>query len=170
MANYIEKENLKPIAQISTHCHIDHILGSAFVERKYNIGMSIHADSKDFLESATAQAAMYGFNLKATAKVSNIIKESDKITFGNSELEVIYTPGHADGSICLVNHTQQFVITGDVLFRESIGRTDLPTGNFDALYHSITKKLFLFPDNYTVYPGHGLETSIGHEKLNNPFL
>ncbi len=170
LADYIEKEKLKPIAQIYTHCHIDHVLGSAFVEKKYNIGMSIHADSKVFLENATAQATMYGFNLKATAQIANTIKEGDTIKFGNSALEVVYTPGHADGSICFINHTQQFVISGDVLFRESIGRTDLPTGDFDSLHHHITTKLFSLPDDYKVYPGHGPETSIGHEKINNPFL
>ncbi len=170
LANYIEKENLKPVAQVYTHCHIDHVLGSAFVEKEYNIGMSIHSGSKGFLDNAIAQAAMYGFNLKATAQIANVVNEGDKITFGNSELEVLYTPGHADGSISLVNHAEQFVITGDVLFHESVGRTDLPTGNFDILHHSIIKKLFSLPDNYTVYPGHMMETSIGHEKINNPFL
>jgi len=170
LANYIEKEGLKPIAQIYTHCHIDHVLGSAFVERKYNIGMGIHPDSIAFLENATTQATMYGFNLKSTAKIANYIKEGDKITFGNSELEVVYTPGHADGSICFINHAQQFIISGDVLFRESIGRTDLPTGDFDVLHHNIIKKLFSLPDVYTVYPGHGPETNIGHERINNPFL
>jgi len=170
LVNYIEKENLHPIAQIYTHCHIDHILGSAFVEKKYNIGMGIHAGGKLFLENAAAQAGMYGFNLKATAQIARIINEGDKISFGNSELEVVYTPGHADGSICFINNVQQFVISGDVLFRDSIGRTDLPTGNFDLLQENIIKKLFSLSDVYTVHPGHGPETSIGHEKMNNPFL
>lgn len=170
LADFIKKENLKPIAQLYTHCHIDHILGSAFVEKKYNIGMSIHPESKGFLEKAGAQAQIYGFNLNATASIVNFIHEGDIIKFGNSTLDVIYTPGHADGSVCFINHTQQFVITGDVLFHESIGRTDLPTGNFDVLYKNIIDKLFSLSDTYTVYPGHGPETSIGHERINNPFL
>ncbi|MFN8134167.1 MAG: MBL fold metallo-hydrolase [Bacteroidales bacterium] len=91
------------------------------------------------------------------------------ITFGNASVEVLYTPGHADGSICLVNHAERYIVAGDVLFRESIGRTDLPTGNYNTLYKSITTKLFTLPDDYTVYPGHGPETTIGFEKLNNPF-
>ena len=170
LANYIEKEQLKPIAQYSTHCHVDHVLGSAFVETKFNLGLGIHPDSKVFLETAIAQGAMYGFNLKSIPKLAQHIQEGAKITFGHSELEVVYTPGHADGSICLINHDQKFVITGDVLFHESIGRTDLPTGNFDVLHQNIMNKLFTLSDVYKVYPGHGPETSIGHEKINNPFL
>jgi glyoxylase-like metal-dependent hydrolase (beta-lactamase superfamily II) len=170
LKDFIEKEDLKVKAQLYTHCHIDHVLGSAFVSTTYNIGMSIHDASRGFLEKAASQANIYGFNLKETAPVDHIIKEGDKITFGSSELEVVYTPGHADGSVCFINHAQQFVITGDVLFNESIGRTDLPTGNFNLLFDSITKKLFTLADAYIVYPGHGPETSIGHEKENNPFL
>ncbi|HPK05698.1 MAG TPA: MBL fold metallo-hydrolase, partial [Bacteroidales bacterium] len=93
-----------------------------------------------------------------------------KISFGKSTLEVLYTPGHADGSVCLVNHEQSFVITGDVLFNGSIGRTDLLTGDFDILTESITQKLYSLPDNYIVYPGHGETTTIGNEKLSNPFI
>jgi glyoxylase-like metal-dependent hydrolase (beta-lactamase superfamily II) len=100
----------------------------------------------------------------------DFVEEGDIITFGNGSVEVLYTPGHADGSICLVNHAERYVIAGDVLFRESIGRTDLPTGNYNTLYKSITTKLFTLPDDYTVYPGHGPETTIGFEKINNPFL
>lgn len=121
LSNFIEKEKLKPVAQIYTHCHIDHVLGSAFVENQYNIDMGIHPGSKGFLMNASNQAAMYGFNLKNTAKSTYFINEGDKISFGKSELEVVYTPGHADGSICFINHAQKFVISGDVLFHESIG-------------------------------------------------
>jgi glyoxylase-like metal-dependent hydrolase (beta-lactamase superfamily II) len=113
---------------------------------------------------------MYGFNLNKTANISDFINEGEKIKFGNSELDIIYTPGHAAGSICIISHNDEFVITGDVLFHESIGRTDLPTGDFDLLKNNILNKLFTLPDVYTVYPGHGPETSIGHEKGNNPFL
>lgn len=170
LTDYIESQGLKPVYHINTHCHIDHVLGSAYVEEKYGTGLSIHPDSKGFLASAKEQATMYGFNLNATASISHLLNEGDKIKFGKSELEVLYTPGHADGSICLVSHESKFVITGDVLFCESIGRTDLPTGSFDLLKNSILNKLFSLPDVYTVYPGHGPETSIGHERINNPFI
>ncbi len=170
LLNFIKSQNLKPIYHINTHCHVDHVLGGSFVEEKYGIGISIHPESQGFLVRAKEQAGMFGFELKSTAKIDRLLNEGDKIRFGNSEIEVAYTPGHADGSICLINHEQEFVITGDVLFCESIGRTDLPTGNFDVLKNSIINKLFSLPDVYTVYPGHGPETSIGHERINNPFL
>ncbi|MEI6820819.1 MAG: MBL fold metallo-hydrolase [Bacteroidota bacterium] len=170
LANYITNEGLKPVCLVNTHCHIDHILGSAFVENTYGLGITMHAAGKVFLDNAIAQANVYGFNLKGVAKVTGSLNEGDKIKFGNSELEVLYTPGHADGSICLVNHTQEFVITGDVLFQESIGRTDLPTGDYDLLKKNIITKLFTLEVTYIVYPGHGPSTSIGNEAMNNPFI
>jgi hydroxyacylglutathione hydrolase len=170
LADFIEKNGLKPVLHINTHCHVDHVLGGAFVEEKYGLGVSIHPDSNGFILKAKEQAMMYGFNLNKTANISDFINEGEKIKFGNSELDIIYTPGHAAGSICIISHNDEFVITGDVLFHESIGRTDLPTGDFDLLKNNILNKLFTLPDVYTVYPGHGPETSIGHEKGNNPFL
>lgn len=170
LADFIENKGLKPVLHINTHCHVDHVLGGAFVEEKYGIGVSIHPDSNGFILKAKEQAMMYGFNLNKIANISNYINEGEKIKFGNSELDIIYTPGHAAGSICIISHPDEFVITGDVLFHESIGRTDLPTGDFDMLKNNILTKLFILPDVYTVYPGHGPETSIGHEKGNNPFL
>ena len=97
-------------------------------------------------------------------------EDGDIIKFGDSELEVLYTPGHAAGSVCLVSHKQKFVISGDVLFRDSIGRTDLPTGDYEILAESIRSKLFTLGGDYVVYPGHGPETSISHEMSYNPFV
>jgi len=170
LTEIIEKELLNPVLHINTHCHVDHVLGGSFVENKFGLGVSIHPESQGFLAKAKDQAAMYGFSLDATANVSQLLKDGDKVKFGNSELEIVYTPGHAAGSICIINHESKFVITGDVLFCDSIGRTDLPTGNYDVLKHSIENKLFTLPDVYTVYPGHGPDTSIGYERINNPFL
>jgi glyoxylase-like metal-dependent hydrolase (beta-lactamase superfamily II) len=123
-----------------------------------------------FWETASEFGSVFGIKVENMITPVNFIEEGDILHYGNSSLEVLYTPGHADGSVCLVNHTDRYVIAGDVLFRDSIGRTDLPTGNFDILYKSITTKLFTLPDDYVVYPGHGPETTIGYEKQNNPFL
>jgi glyoxylase-like metal-dependent hydrolase (beta-lactamase superfamily II) len=123
-----------------------------------------------FWETAAEFGAVFGIKIENLIIPKDFIEEGDIITYGKSSVEVLNTPGHADGSICLVNHAERYVVSGDVLFRDSIGRTDLPTGNFDTLYNSITTKLFSLPDDYTVYPGHGPETTIGYEKLNNPFL
>jgi glyoxylase-like metal-dependent hydrolase (beta-lactamase superfamily II) len=168
--NFIISNELKIKYHINTHCHVDHVLGGYFVEKKFNVGLTIHNDSKIFLDKAVDQAKMYGFNLKETAKVDKIVNDEEIINFGNTSLKVIHTPGHADGSICLISFDGKFVITGDVLFRDSIGRTDLPTGNYDILINNIEKKIFTLPDDFTILPGHGPSSKIGYEKKNNPFF
>jgi glyoxylase-like metal-dependent hydrolase (beta-lactamase superfamily II) len=155
---------------VNTHFHIDHILGNTFVCNTYNIKPQCHSKSKLLWETAAQYGLAFGLKIDNMITPADFIEEGDTITFGNSLVHVLYTPGHADGSVCLVNHAERYIISGDVLFRDSIGRTDLPTGNFDVLYESITTKLFTLPDDYIVYPGHGPETTIGYEKRNNPFL
>ena len=113
---------------------------------------------------------MYGFSIDAPIEPERFIEDNEIVKFGNSELKALYTPGHVDGSLCFVNYPQKFVITGDVLFKDSIGRTDFPSGDFDLLMESIHTRLFTLPDDFTVYSGHGPETRIGYEKLNNPFI
>ena len=170
LVEYIAKEGLKPVRLLDTHCHIDHILGNNFVADKYNLGIEIHRDGLPFHKGVKSHGVAFGFDLEPLTEPSNFLKEGDKVKFGNSELEVLYTPGHADGSVCFLNRKQKFVIVGDVLFNQSIGRTDLPTGDYDLLIKSIREKLFTLSDDFTIYPGHGPETSIGFEKVNNPYL
>ena len=170
LAAYITENHLEPVGMVNTHFHIDHILGNTFACYSYTIKPRCHIKSKLLWETAAQYGMAFGLKIDNMIVPDDFIEEGDIITFGVASVEVLYTPGHADGSICLVNHAGRYVISGDVLFRDSIGRTDLPTGNFDVLYESITSKLFTLPDDYIVYPGHGPETSIGYEKLNNPFL
>ena len=170
LVEFIKTNDLKPVKLVNTHCHIDHILGNNFVGEYYKLGLEIHAAGQPFLDSAPQQGSAYGFSVESQIKPSNMLEEGDIIKFGQSELEVLYCPGHADGSICLVNHENKFVVVGDVLFNGSIGRTDLPTGNFDVLKSSIQDKLFKLADDYVVIPGHGPQTTIGEEKRNNPFV
>lgn len=170
LERYITKNNLKPIAQIITHYHIDHILGINFVFNKYGIEATAHPEGSIFWNSQERFITDYGLKGDEIRKPKHFVKEGDKITFGNSEFEIITVPGHADGSICLVNHAQRFVIAGDVIFYGSIGRTDLPTGDFDVLREGILNKLFTLDDNYVVYPGHGQKTTIGMERIHNPFI
>jgi len=155
---------------INTHAHIDHILGNTFVCEKYNLKPEAHIAGLKFYEIAPASGSVFGISVGKVIMPVDFLKEGDIVKIGNFSLKVLYTPGHADGSICLVNEEGSFVITGDVLFRESIGRTDLPTGNLDKLLESIRLKLFTLPDQYIVYPGHGPTTTIGFEKRNNPFI
>lgn len=170
LTNYINSKSLIPKAQIITHYHIDHILGIKYVRDTYGFGATAHPDGKVFWENARTQGFDYGLAADDIVAPDYFIREHDKITFGISELSVLHVPGHADGSICLVNIPQSFVIAGDVLFYGSIGRTDLPTGNFNTLRENILEKLFVLDDNFTVYPGHGQKTKIGMERMHNPFI
>lgn len=170
LVEFINSKKLKPVRQIFTHCHVDHIFGANFIFKTYNLKPEIHKAALPFLVNGHEHGRMYGFEMAKVVEPGSFIAEGDKIIFGNSNLDVVYTPGHADGSVCFINYPQKYVITGDVLFRESIGRTDFPTGDFDLLMESIQTKLFNLDDDFVVYSGHGEETTIGYEKLNNPFI
>jgi glyoxylase-like metal-dependent hydrolase (beta-lactamase superfamily II) len=170
LSQYISSQNLHPVKLLFTHSHIDHILGANFIANKYNLKSEIHKAGLPIHMDGNKTAKMYGFEIEKVIEPNDFIKDGDIIKFGDSEIKVVYTPGHADGSVCFISEKDKFVITGDVLFRDSIGRTDFPTGDFDVLMKSIHEKLFTLPDDYTVYSGHGPETSIGYEKVNNPFI
>jgi len=170
LLTYISTNGLKPVLQVNTHCHIDHILGNSFVAKTFLVDLAAHKDGAVFIERAAGQAEMFGINLGETKSIDKFINEKTILSFGNSLLKVLLTPGHADGSLCFYSVKDKLVISGDVLFNQSIGRTDLPTGNYEVLQKSIWEKLFTLPDDTVVYPGHGPETTIGFEKLHNPFV
>ena len=170
LAGFIEANELKPVRLVNTHMHIDHILGNEFISEKYNLLPEVHADAIVFLGTASQAAAAYDLRIGKIISPAKFLNDGDILKCGNSSLGVLFTPGHAAGSICLVCHADSFVITGDVLFQESIGRTDLPTGDLNQLLTSIRQKLFTLPDSFKVYPGHGPATSIGFERRNNPFI
>jgi glyoxylase-like metal-dependent hydrolase (beta-lactamase superfamily II) len=170
LARYIRDENLKPVALINTHPHIDHVLGNNFVYNTYKLRPLIHAAGEVFLKAIAEHGSMFGLEVEEPVLPEKYLEEGEIFSFGNAELEILYTPGHVDGSVCLANHENRFVITGDVLFNGSIGRTDLPTGDFDLLAQSITQKLYSLPDDFVAYPGHGPATTIGDEKFGNPYV
>lgn len=170
LSTFIENEGLKPVRMIFTHCHIDHVLGSKYISERYKLLPETNKIELLVLEQAERSATMFGIRLEKPPVPEKFIDEKDVIKFGNSLLTILFTPGHSPGSLCFYNSEQKFVIGGDVLFHGSIGRTDLPGGNFDTLISSIKDKLFPLGDDVTVYPGHGPETTIGFEKANNPFL
>ena len=170
LKNFIEQNNLKPVALVNTHCHLDHIFGNNFVANTYNLSPIMHKADMPILEYAPLAAQRYGVKLKKLPKVKNFIEEGDIIKFGNSKFNIIYTPGHAPGHICLVNNKENIILSADVLFRLSIGRTDLPMGDHELLLKSIKEKLLKLDDEMVVYPGHGPSTTIEFEKQNNPFL
>lgn len=170
MVQFIKDEGLKPVKLLNTHCHIDHVFGNSFIAKKYNLGLEIHKDDLQTLHSLPQVSHIYGLNAEESVEPANFLNEGDQIKFGNSTLDIVFTPGHSPGSICFISHADKFVIGGDVLFYGSIGRTDLPGGDHETLLKSIREKLFVLGDDYAVFSGHGEETSIGFEKKYNPFL
>jgi len=158
------------VRNINTHCHIDHILGNGFIDRTYGIRPEYNKAGDPFFLTAKEIGLSFGYKLDGIPEPAGFLKDGDIIRFGNSELKVLETPGHAAGSICLYSEKEGFVITGDVLFRETIGRTDLPSGDFDLLMSSIKTKLFTLPPQTVAWPGHGPETTISNEMVNNPFI
>ena len=165
----IERESLVMVGLLNTHCHIDHVLGNAFVSDTYNLALQIPENEAQTLAAVPGYAANYGFPAYEHKAADQFIIPNQKISFGNSEITALYVPGHSAGHVAFVNENDKICIGGDVLFNGSIGRTDLPGGDFDILLNSIREQLFNLPDDTTVYPGHGLTTTIGLEKKNNPF-
>jgi len=170
LSNYIKENNLVPKYLINTHCHLDHIFGNKFVSEKYKLKAHMHINDFPLLENAEKIAEHYQVGLDNPSKDVKFISEKDKIIIGKTEWEVIFTPGHAPGHICLLNKKDKVLISGDVLFYMSIGRTDLPLCSHEDLIRSIKEKLFKLNDDIKVFPGHGQETTIGFEKENNPFI
>ncbi|QHL87704.1 MBL fold metallo-hydrolase [Nibribacter ruber] len=170
LKDFIETQGLKVVRLLNTHCHIDHVLGNKFVADTYGVPLEIHEDDLAVLRAVPTYAAAYGFPMYAEQLPEKFLKEGETVTFGETKLEVIFTPGHAPGHVVFYHKDSQNVIGGDVLFQRSIGRTDLPGGNHATLIQSIKTKLFTLPDTVTVHPGHGPSTTIGEEKKHNPFL
>tara|TARA_B100000900_G_scaffold372465_1_gene352399 strand:+ start:544 stop:1188 length:645 start_codon:yes stop_codon:yes gene_type:complete len=171
LSNFVTENKLKPVLLINTHCHIDHVLGNRFVSDKWMLDLAIHELDLPTLKSVKDYCTIYGFdNYQESPLPSHFLNEGEKVKFGESELDILFTPGHAPGHIVLHSKKNDFIIGGDVLFQMSIGRTDLPGGDFDTLIESIKEKLLPIDDNTKVYCGHGPTTTIGFEKVNNPFL
>jgi hydroxyacylglutathione hydrolase len=171
LTNFIESNDLTVKYIINTHLHIDHVLGNYFVKDTYKAPILAHENDEFLLENAQAYAEQIGFRLdNPPPKVDQYINEGDVIEIGNCKLKVIHVPGHTPGSVVFHCEENKVLFSGDVVFYESIGRTDLIYGNHTALIKGITSKILTLPDETKVYPGHGPETTITHEKCNNPFL
>ncbi len=168
--NYVAENHLKPVKIVNTHCHFDHIMGVEFIRREYKVPFYAHRDDAFLVEQAASQATMFGMEMSPVQPIDHFLSESEPVCFGQSQLEIIHVPGHAPGHVVLYSKTDNFVLAGDVLFYGSIGRTDLPGGDYDTLISGIKTKLFQLPDDTKVYCGHGPETSLGVEKKSNPFL
>ncbi len=161
------KLNIKYL--LNTHCHIDHVLGNDHVKEKYKVKLLIHPNEEVVLRTVKTYAPNYGFAQYRETLPDGFLEEGDTVKFGNTTLEVFFLPGHAPGHLGFYHREQKVMISGDVLFAGSVGRTDLPGGDFDTLINSIHQKLFTLPDSVVVYPGHGPTTTLGKEKITNPF-
>jgi hydroxyacylglutathione hydrolase len=170
VVGFIKDNDLNPVLLLNTHCHIDHVLGNKFVFDQYGLKPKFHKGESDVLAAVVAYAPAMGFRYDASPVPDEFLPETGTIEFGNTALELIFAPGHSPAHLCFYNKAANILIGGDVLFRNSIGRTDLPGGNYDQLIINIKEKLFALPDDCTVYPGHGPETTIGYEKQHNPYL
>lgn len=166
----IEKAGLKPVLLLNTHCHLDHIFGNKFVHDTWGLDLHIHEKEKPVLDNGPASALFWQLPFENYAGPMIYIKEGGHIKLGDDELEILFTPGHSPGSVSFYHEAGAFVIGGDVLFNGSIGRTDLPGGDYHTLINSIQTRLFILPDDTKVYSGHGPLTTIGFEKMNNPFV
>jgi glyoxylase-like metal-dependent hydrolase (beta-lactamase superfamily II) len=166
---YIDREGLQIKFLLNTHCHIDHVLGNDFVKSQYQVPFLIHAKEEPVLRAVKSYAPNYGFPNYQEVLPDQFLAEGDTVSFGNTKWSVLFLPGHSPGHIAFYHERQKKIFAGDVLFHRSIGRTDLPGGNHQTLIDSIQKKLFLLPDEVEVYPGHGDTTTVGEEKMNNPF-
>jgi hydroxyacylglutathione hydrolase len=170
LAEFIETKQLDVVQLINTHCHLDHVFGNKWVSEKYGLELFIHPNEEQVLAFAPQSGKMWGLPFDNYTGKLHFLQEGDIVTLGEDELKVLLAPGHSPGSICFYCEKQKFVIGGDVLFNESIGRTDLPGGDHNTLLSSIRQQLFVLPDDVKVYSGHGTPTTIGHEKKYNPFL
>jgi hydroxyacylglutathione hydrolase len=170
LKNFISEKKLNLTRLLLTHAHIDHILGNKFIFDTYGLLPEVHKDDLYFIENMTKSGSMYGINCSPSPTPDVYINDGDIIKLGDYEFNCIHTPGHSPGSISFYNQQNKLLISGDVLFYQSIGRTDLPMGNHQTLINSINQKLFSLHDDTKVYSGHGQLTTIGFEKNNNPFL
>lgn len=170
LKEFISDLKLQPKYLLNTHCHLDHIFGNRFVHETYGLTLHIHEKEKPVLARGPEMGMKWGLPFENYSGELALLAEYDEVKLDNDKFTVLFTPGHSPGSICFYCEVQQFVISGDVLFERSIGRTDLPGGDYNTLIDSIRSKLFILPDNVKVYPGHGYPTTIGDEKIYNPFL
>jgi hydroxyacylglutathione hydrolase len=170
LKSMLTKWGLTPVKIINTHCHIDHILGCAFIKNTYSIPLLLHKLELPLLANAAQQSAFFGLESGDPVEPDTFVEEGDSVKFGESEFSVLHIPGHSPGGISLFCRQEKIAFTGDTLFQGSIGRSDLPGGNHNLLVKSIREKLLTLDPATVIYPGHGPETTVAEESRNNPFL
>ena len=170
LVDLIKNKKIKPVLLLNTHCHLDHIFGNRFVLERYNLKPFANEYDEMNRKDAVQHAMLFGLSMDNPPEPAGFLTDNQKITFGSTELLALHVPGHTSGSLAFYSKENNCVFTGDALFAGSIGRTDLPGGDYDTLIKSITNKLFVLPPETVVYPGHGNETTIEKEMKSNPFF
>lgn len=170
LTDFIQQNELKPLYLLNTHCHLDHIFGNRFIHKKYGLVLHLNKLEEPVLALGPLSGEKWGLPFDNYEGELKFIGEEDIIKLGTEELHILFTPGHSPGSICFYSKEHKFIISGDVLFEGSVGRTDLPGGSFEVLEQSIKTKLFMLPPDVIVHPGHGNSTTIGDEMKTNPFV
>jgi hydroxyacylglutathione hydrolase len=170
LSDLFKDKNLNPVLLLNTHCHLDHIFGNRFIIEKYGLRSYSHESDEMNRKNAVQHAMLFGLEMDIPPDPAGFITDNQIITFGNTELLALHVPGHSSGSLAFYSEKNDCVFTGDALFAGSIGRTDLPGGNYDTLINSILSKLFVLPQSTVVYSGHGFETTIGKEARSNPYF
>lgn len=167
---FIRHHGLQPTLLLNTHCHIDHVLGNRYIRDTYGLLPQFHEGELPLLIEVQNYAPQMGIRYDVSPIGETFLPETGTVAFGENKLTLIFAPGHSPAHLCFYSAEGNFLIGGDVLFRNSIGRTDLPGGNHEQLLSSITSQLYALPDETRVFPGHGHETTIGYEKKTNPFI
>ena len=170
LTDFIRKENLKPTLLLNTHCHLDHVFGNNYVSETYGLTAHIHPNEQIVLDRLPEAAAKWGAPTEAYKGPIQYIQEGEIIPLGNDAFKVLLTPGHSPGSVCFYHVEQDFMIGGDLIFKDGVGRTDLPGANPQDLIKSIREQIFPLPDSLTIYSGHGPVTTWGREKEHNPYI
>lgn len=170
ISHHIRTKGLTPVRLLNTHCHLDHIFGNAYIADTYNLAPEWHKKEDIVMTGASMAAMMYGVKAPEYRAPAGFLEEGTSIELNGISFQILFTPGHSPGSVCFYNAEEKYVIAGDVLFSGSIGRTDLPGGDYDTLIRSIKTQLLTLPDDVVVYNGHGVPTTIGKERMSNPFL
>ena len=170
LSDYISKNQLKPVRLLNTHCHLDHIFGNAYIADTYQLSPEWHEKETFIAQNAKISAMMFGVKEPEFREPKSFLIPGTTLNLGEDEFKLLFTPGHSPGSVTFYNEKESYAIVGDVLFRESIGRTDLPGGNYDTLIKAIKRELLILPEDVVIYNGHGPSTTIGYEKKYNSFL
>lgn len=171
LKHFITEHKLKPELFLNTHCHIDHVLGNKYISDTWKLPLQMHEADVPTLHALPSYGHLFGVgNLEASPEPEIFLQAGNQLKLGDDVLDILFVPGHAPGHIAFVCHQQKWVISGDVLFAGSIGRTDLPGGSLPVLLQSIVQQILPLGDDYLIFPGHGPSTTVGKERKSNPFL